>query len=127
MSGHDKYYDGKLDIADSCITPANEIGCKMVSANRIAQVLNVTKDNFNDKLRCEDVNIYSEQLAHTILQTTSSGTNALARHISKGRKICHGKDYQPPGGIGPLFVKGTMTIKDDKTGCLQVRSLAEGP
>lgn len=67
VSGHNKYYDGKLDVADSCISPANELGCKMMSANRIAQVLNVTADNFNDKLRCIDVNKYAEEMAHTIL------------------------------------------------------------
>jgi len=36
VSGHNVYYDGKLDIANSCISPAHEIGCKMMSANRIA-------------------------------------------------------------------------------------------
>jgi len=67
VSGHNKYYDGKLDIADSCITAANELGCKMVSADRIAQVLNVTADNFDNSLRCSDVNKYAEELAHKIL------------------------------------------------------------
>merc|ERR1711957_620767 len=86
VSGHNVYYDGKLDIADSCISPAHEIGCKMVSANRIAQVLNVTADNFNDKLRCIDVNKYSEELAHDILSSTTAGANALKRHLAKGRK-----------------------------------------
>jgi len=128
VSGHNVYYDGKLDIADSCISPAHEIGCKMVSANRIAQVLNVTADNFNDTIRCIDVNKYSEELAHDILSSTTAGANALKRHLAKGRKICYGNDYQPPGGIGPLFVKQTMTIKDDKkNNCLSVKSLAEGP
>jgi hypothetical protein len=63
-----------------------------------------------------------------MLNKTEAGKKALARHLSKGRTICFGKDYQPPGGIGPLFVKQTMKIKDNKNGtCLEVDSLAEGP
>lgn len=67
VSGHNKYYDSKLDIGDSCISPAHELGCKMVSANRIAQVLNVTAENFDDTLRCNDVNKHAEKQAHMIL------------------------------------------------------------
>jgi hypothetical protein len=65
VSGHNKYYDAKLDIADSCISPAHELGCKMVSANRIAEVLNVTA--FDDTIRCSDVNKHAEEQAHMIL------------------------------------------------------------
>lgn len=38
ISGYNKYYGSSpLGVASSCITPAKELGCKMASANRVAQ------------------------------------------------------------------------------------------
>lgn len=36
VSGHNKYYS-MPDLNDQCITAAKEIGCKMASADRVAQ------------------------------------------------------------------------------------------
>ena len=37
VSGHDTFYSGVFAAAQMCITPAQEIGCKMLSGDRVAQ------------------------------------------------------------------------------------------
>jgi len=36
ISGYDTFY-GKLSFAQMCITPAQEIGCKILAAERVAE------------------------------------------------------------------------------------------
>lgn len=66
VSGHNQYYKtGVTDLANQCIKPAHEIGCKMASADRVAQQLGLTE--YNNKLTCEDVNRKAVQAAEDIL------------------------------------------------------------
>ena len=59
---------------------------------------------------------------------TAAGTHALERFKMSGRPICLYDDFTPFLNIGPLFVKETIEVKDDKdNGCLSVKSLKEGP
>jgi len=37
VSGHDNYYGGVTEVKEMCITPAYELGCKMASADRVAE------------------------------------------------------------------------------------------
>lgn len=65
----------------------------MASANRVAKVLNVTKDFFDDKARCSTVNAFAEETAHGFLSETDAGKDALARYIKRGRPIRFLKDF----------------------------------
>jgi len=79
VSGSNKYYSS-IDLNEQCVKPASELGCKMASANRVAKVMNVTKDFFDDQARCNDVNSFAQDTAHTLLSATGAGQIALARH-----------------------------------------------
>jgi hypothetical protein len=47
VSGHNQYYrDGPTGILTSCLYPAHEIGCKMASADRAAEQLNVDSSDY---------------------------------------------------------------------------------
>lgn len=72
------------------------------------------------------MNQHAIEVAEQIMQTTPAGKHALERFKSKGRPICLGDDFTPFGNIGPLFVEQTLKV-DDKDGCLEVKSLKEGP
>merc|ERR1712151_521195 len=126
VSGHDNFYGSLIHAAEMCITPAQEIGCKMASADRVAEQLKLTSDQYDNTLDCKDVNQHAIEVAEQIMQTTPAGKHALERFKSKGRPICLGSDFTPFGNIGPLFVEQTIKV-DDKDGCLEVKSLKEGP
>ena len=78
ISGYDTFY-GKLSFAQMCITPAQEIGCKMLSAERVAEQLGLSADAYNADMTCGDVNAYAIEVAEQIMQTTSAGKHALER------------------------------------------------
>jgi len=56
VSGHNQYYGtGPTGVVTSCLTPAKEIGCKMVSADRAAQQLGVDASEYEART-CKDMN-----------------------------------------------------------------------
>ena len=56
VSGHDVYYGRITKAKEMCITPAEELGCKMASADRVAEQLGLTSDQYDGTLTCKDVN-----------------------------------------------------------------------
>ena len=128
VSGHDTFYSGVLAAAEMCITPAQEIGCKMLAAERVAEQLGLSADQYDADVTCGDVNAYAIEVAEQIMQSTPAGKHALERFKNSGRPICIGEDFTPFGNIGPLFVKEHLEVKDDtKNNCLSVKALREGP
>jgi len=126
VSGHDNYY-GSLPPTHMCITPAQELGCKMASADRVAEQLGLSSDLYEAKT-CGDVNQYAVDLAEQLMAETAAGKHALERFKQQGRRICLGDDFSPLGNIGPLFVSERISVKDDASdNCLKVESLKEGP
>lgn len=117
VSGHNDYYSG---ITTGCLVPAQDIGCKMTSSDRIAQQLNITA---NSSPNCSAVNEYVVDLAKQILAKSEVGNNTLTRYLREGRGIFFGEDFSPIGNIGPLFVKGTITITDSAKG-ITIASIA---
>ena len=74
------------------------------------------------------MNAYAIEVAENYMKKTPAGTHALDRFKESGRPICLHEDFTPIGNIGPLFVKETLEVKDDKdNNCLSVKSLREGP
>ena len=129
VSGHNNYYGIGITKPpkDICITPAQELGCKMAAADRVAQQLGLSSNEYSQKT-CADVNQYAIDLAEELMAKTAAGKHALERFKNNGRRICLGPDFSPVGNIGPLFVEETISIKDDTSdNCLQVESLKEGP
>ena len=128
VSGHNNYYSGLIQAAGMCITPAQEIGCKMASADRVAQQLGLSSEQYDGTMTCADMNQYAIDLAEQILGESSVGQKTLKRFQQRGRRICLGKDFTPTGNIGPLFIKEKIKVKDDsKNHCLSVESEREGP
>ena len=125
VTGDAVYYgSGVTDVANSCIAPAKQIGCKLASGARVAVLLNKTAPV--PARTCADVNAEAVQEAERLLATTEAGQQTLARHTARGRPLCLGADHSTIGNIGPLFVHGSMTYSDNKT-CLEAASLALGP
>lgn len=129
VSGHNQYYGtSALDISESCLYPAKELGCKMASSDRVAEQMHLAGGTYNNTLTCMDMNKIAYDTAIHYLQKTSAGQDALERFEERGRPICFTPDFNAPGNIGPLWVANSMTIKDDdKNQCLQVASLKLGP
>merc|ERR1712151_483597 len=67
VSGHDNYY-GTFPPASMCITPASELGCKMASADRVAEQLGLSSDQYDNTKTCADVNQYAIEVAEQIMQ-----------------------------------------------------------
>merc|ERR1711907_382006 len=110
VSGHNDYYSG---VTSGCLVPAEDIGCKMTSSDRIAQQLNISG---NSNPNCSVVNEYMVHVAEQILNSSSVGRATLERFRAKGRGIFFGPDFSPFGNIGPLFVSGTIKIEDSSKG-----------
>merc|ERR1711865_44388 len=117
VSGHNDYYSG---IKVGCLVPAHNVGCKMTSAERIAQQLNLTA---NSSPNCIDVNKHALQLATDILGKTTTGKATLARFKAKGRGVFFADDFSPFENIGPLFIKGSIKIDDSSKG-ITISSIA---
>jgi len=74
ISGYNKYYgNGTLSVTESCYTPAKELGCKMASADRVAEQLKLAEGTYDDTLRCKDVNKKAFDYAMELLGQTPSG------------------------------------------------------
>lgn len=110
-------------FTQSCIHAAKQLGCKMASADRIAQQLQLNETQYNTSRSCADANRQAVAVAEQMLLSSAAGTNTLKRWKAKGRPFCFGPDFEPLGKIGPLFVDGSMTYKDNGT-CLEVASIA---
>merc|ERR1719478_1925991 len=108
------------------MTSSKSVDCKLVSAERIAQQLNLTLDKKMELPSCSDVNRDAVDAAMALLGRSAAGRASLARYKRRGRPFCFLKDTKPPGSIGPLFVAGSISVKDNGT-CLAVQSLAIGP
>jgi len=93
---------------------AKSIDCKMVGADRIAQQMNVSTDM---GVACRAVNAQAVATALKLLPQKS-----LKRFQSKGRTVCLKDDTSVFENIGPLFVKGSITLKETSP-CLEVASL----
>ena len=89
----------------------------------MAQQLNVTAPK---PATCGQVNSVAIQTAIKLMASTAAGNASLARHRSRGRKICLGDDFGVPGNIGPLFLQEAISIADNGS-CLVVESLKLGP
>lgn len=123
ISGHNQYYSG---ITTECLVPASDIGCKLASADRVAQQLNVSSADYDASLTCKAVNQQAADTARQLLKATDAGKNTLARFDARGRPLCFEDDFTAPFNIGPLFVDEHMSIKDNGT-CLVIHSLKLGP
>ena len=74
VSGHNNYYGIGITkpTADLCITPAQELGCKMAAADRVAEQLGLSSDQYSQKT-CADVNQYAIDLAEQLMSETAAG------------------------------------------------------
>eukprot|EP00466_Bigelowiella_natans_P001087 jgi/Bigna1/136172/aug1.32_g10880 len=127
ISAHDAPYGtGPTGIATSCLRPSLEVGCKLASADRIAEQLRVPSSSYTNTSTCMDINNLALKTAFDLLNRTEAGRSAIARYHKRGRGVCLEKDHSPLGNIGPLFVKGRLSIKDNGT-CLVVSSMSLGP
>lgn len=85
----------------------------MASAERVAEQLGLTEDDFDGTMTCGDVNQHAIDVAEEIMSQTTAGKHALDRFKKSGRPICLGDDFTPVGNIGPLFVSESLSVKDD--------------
>jgi len=94
---------------------AKSIDCKMLGADRVnEQMMGVT----NLSKTCRDINPLAVAKALELLPERSK-----QRYLSQTRRVCYGEDTTVFGNIGPLFVKGSITL-DEKDNCLEVASLS---
>jgi len=94
---------------------AKSIDCKMVGADRVAEQMKVVA---NTSVTCRDVNPLAVAKALELLPEKSK-----KRYLAQTRRVCYGEDTTVFGNIGPLFVKGSITL-DEKDNCLEVASLS---
>ena len=112
---------GGTQIKQNCIAAAEEIGCKMASAARVAQQLGTAAP---PKKQCADVNRDAFALAQSLLRKTATGNATLARYAKRGRPMCFADDKSVFENIGPLFVKTKLSAADNGT-CLVVTSVTD--
>jgi len=94
---------------------AKSIDCKMVGGDRIAEQMQV-KTNLNTT--CGAMNRLAVETALELLPEKSK-----KRYLAQTRRVCYGEDKFVFQNIGPLFVKGSITVKETEA-CLEVASLA---
>uniref|UniRef100_A0A7S0J1I7 Chlorophyllase n=1 Tax=Calcidiscus leptoporus TaxID=127549 RepID=A0A7S0J1I7_9EUKA len=117
------YGTGVADVANSCLAPAKQIGCKLVSGARLAALRNTS---VGPQRSCADVNAEAVRVARTLLSQTEAGRGTLSRHDVRGRRLCTVPDRHTIGDVGPLFVHGSVSYSDNAS-CLAVAALALGP
>lgn len=117
----------KIDLKDDCTNSAREVGCKLVSGERIASELRTTP--LGGTVSCKQLNAYAIELAEAALKKTEAGRRTLTRFHSKGRPILLSNDTRVDGDQGLRFDVGHMTEADCGGGqrCLKVSALALGP
>lgn len=127
VSGHNDYYKGGVtDLGESCLVPAHDIGCKLASADRIAQQLGIGADDYAHNVTCREVSKAAIEKAWDLLNSTDGGRHVLELYEKRGRPICLLPDTTVLFNIGPLFISETISLKDNGT-CLAVKSLTLGP
>lgn len=110
---HSDYYSD-IDNTGS-ITAASEIACKLLSAARVAQQLNVSAEQ--PLTSCSAINRASVQMAEKLAPAST-----LQRFRSKGRGWCFLDDVESIAG--PLWVfKDALQLKENAT-CMSVQSPA---
>lgn len=127
-SGYAKKADGTLELtctsaaeASSGFGPldihqaAKSVDCKMSDATRVAEQLGIKT---NDEVECSKVNEWAVKQAYNSLPAKSK-----KRFDAKGRPVVFKSDTHVFENIGPLFVKGSISIKETTDG-LEVSSLA---
>lgn len=120
MFAHNKYYDS-TDPDTSCLTPAKEIGCKFASADRVAEQLEVSSDNYKQG-SCMALNAIAWETAMMDLNSWETGQHTIRRYQSRGRKLFPMPDKSAKSEAD--WIDGTMSIKDNSyLGNLQVSSL----
>jgi hypothetical protein len=126
VSGHtDEYKGGLTDLGDSCLVPAHDVACKLASADRIAQQLNIT--NYVSNRTCGDVSRLAVKKARELLSQTTAGKSILETYDRRqGRPICYEPDTHALFNIGPIFISETIKIEDNGK-CLDITSLGLGP
>jgi hypothetical protein len=84
----------------------------MVGSERIIAQLNLSAGEYSANRSCMDVNKHAVDVAIQLL-TDANLTFVLERYHRRGRTICFLPDFAPVGNIGPLFVHGSMSVKDN--------------
>ena len=148
ISGHNAHYQDPGDARDfssKCIVAAKELACKMASAARVADELELGnrgrlggEENTSSRsissmmangsiVTCQDINAAAIAAAEQLLAANGSdspGAHTLDRFQSRGRPLCLEADE--PSFNGPLFVKEALSVVDNGT-CLVVTSRVLGP
>ncbi|CAE7868786.1 unnamed protein product [Symbiodinium microadriaticum] len=108
---HTNYYP---DISNTGkITAAEEIGCKLLSAERVAQQLQTHPEH--QRLPCAAMNRVAVQVAEQL-----AAESTLRRYREKGRGWCFLDDS--PSVAGPIWVfKDRLALKENST-CMAVQS-----
>jgi len=106
---------------------AHQLACKMISRERAAQQLGMpligaTGYTGEVKNACQIINQAAIDMGMAIVAKGAPAT--MARYKQKGRTFCLGDDFNAPGNIGPLWVKGSIKMSDNAT-CLSVASLSD--
>jgi len=100
VHGHNAYY---RDIANTGeFSAASEIGCKMLSGERVAQQLGVK--NVGPKVMCKDVNEKAAAMAEKLLSNSS-----LMRFKAHGRILRFKPDWNTVAG--PVWIKEVLELK----------------
>lgn len=94
---------------------AKSIDCKMLGADRVAEQMKVAT---NMSTKCGAVNRLAVAKALELIPEKSR-----KRYLAQSRRVCYGADTTVLWNIGPLFVKGSITL-DEKDDCLEVASLS---
>lgn len=97
---------------------AKSIDCKMLGTDRVSEQLQVATQTTNTSKTCRDINPLAVAKALELLPERSK-----QRYLAQTRRVCLGADTTVFGNIGPLFVKGAITLKE-KDNCLEVDSLS---
>lgn len=110
---HTDYYRD-IDNTGS-ITAASEIACKLHSADRIAQLLNVSVSQ--PRPSCKDGNRHAVELAESLAAPAT-----LERFRRSGRGWCFLDDTPTPFGIGPVWIFTESLKLTENATCLSMSS-----
>merc|ERR1711871_571118 len=105
IGGHAAYPSNWFNTG--MLSSADEVGCKLISADRIAEQMEVTPVSFD--VSCKDVNMAAVETARGL-----ASASTLARYDAIGKPITFEDDWQV--SIGPQFIfisSLKMTENDD--------------
>lgn len=95
------------------LTSADEIGCKLISADRVAEQMSVTPASLD--VQCADVNKMAYEQARAL-----ASDSTLARFDATGKPITYKDDWQV--SIGPQFIFVSSLKMDETDNSLVVQS-----